>query len=101
MMFKKIMSFLVSFYLINILSYFIVWRNVSIRNFDRILKDSELLNKMSEKGVDIEKMKQTFLDTDKEIFNPFYNIGFYLTNWKIIPSIIISFVFVYFIFRKK
>jgi hypothetical protein len=56
---------------------------------------------MSEKGVDIEKMKQTFLDTDKEIFNPFYNIGFYLTNWKIIPSIIISFVFVYFIFRKK
>jgi hypothetical protein len=100
-MFKKIMCFLVSFYLINILSYFIVWRTLSIRSFDRILKDSELLNKMTEKGVDIEKMKQTFLDTDKEIFNPFYNIGFYLTNWKIIPSIIISFVFVYFIFRKK
>jgi hypothetical protein len=100
-MFKKIMSFLVSFYLINILSYFIVWRNVSISSFNRILKDSELLKKMSEKGIDIEKMKQTFLDTDKEIFNPFYNIGFYLTNWKIIPSVIISFVFVYFIFRKK
>jgi hypothetical protein len=100
-MFKKIISFLVSFYIINILSYFIVWRTLTIRGFDRILKKSEPLNKMSEKGLDIEIMKQTFLDTDKDIFNPFYNIGFYLTNWKIIPSIILSFLFVYFIFRKK
>lgn len=100
-MIKKILSFLVSFYIINILSYFIVYRTLTISGFDKISKNSEILSKLESKSVDIEIMKQSFLNTDKEIFNPFYNIGFYLSNWKIIPSLILSLLFVYFIFRKK
>lgn len=100
-MIKRIISFLISYYVINIFIYFVYWRTITLKNFERISKNSELLNQIEEKGVKLETMKQSFLEGDSEIFNPFYNIGFYLSNWKFIPSILISFILIYFIFNRK
>lgn len=100
-MIKKITSFFFFFYLINIITYFTIWRTITLRSFEKISKDYELVNKIENNGLNIETMKQSFLSTDKQIFNPLYNIGFYFSNWKFIPSLIISTLIVYLIFRKK
>jgi hypothetical protein len=100
-MIKKVISFLTSYYIINILIYFTYWRTITLKNFERISKNSELLNQIEGKGLKLETMKQSFLTGDSQIFNPFYNFGFYLYNWKFIPSLLISLIVVYYLFNRK
>jgi hypothetical protein len=100
-MFKKIMSFLVSFYLNNILSYFILWRTIVLNSYDKVNNSPNILKEFEKNGLTIEKMKTSFLKNDLEIFNPFFQIGFYFSTWMFIPSLILSSIIIYLIFYRK
>ena len=101
MMIKKTILFVVSFYTINIISYFIYWRTVSVKSFDRISQNPDLVKTLKEKGSSIEIIKESFLKTDTQIFNPFFNFGFYFSGLKFIPGLLLSIVLIYFINRKN
>jgi len=72
-----------------------------LKNFDKISKDSEILSKLESKGLSIENMKQSFLTTDTQIFNPFYNVGFYFSSWKFVPGLLFSLITIYFFFYRR
>lgn len=98
---RKKITFIISFYVFNIITYFFIWRTIVLKSYDKVSKKPETLNEFEKNGLTIESMKISFLKNDVQIFNPFFQIGFYFSTWMFIPSLLMTFILVYFIFKRK
>jgi hypothetical protein len=89
----KVITFLLLLYVINIISYFIIWRSWIRDGF------YELQPNLEKNGVSNEQIMIHLQEMDNSIFN----IGFHLAllTTYFIPNILLSLLIVYFIFKKR
>jgi hypothetical protein len=98
---KKVLWFVFFVYLVNIITYFGIWRNKVLENIDSIRNNPETLKLYEDKGLSMDEFKRSALSVDYDIFNPFFNISYSIGHVKmIIVSVIIALLITYW-FTKK